>query len=1002
MKQIFSSLIVLVYLSIAVAAPSILKEGAISPGAISIGGTTIADSKSLLDIQSTTKGILLPRMTSAQRTAILTPPAGLMVYDTDLGTEVQYDGAAWRSLANLDGTQTFSNKTLSATNNTISDLADANLSATAAINRSKIAIGTLGRVVMNDPTTGALSESAVTSTELGYLTGTTSSVQTQLNAKASGTDLSNHTSATTSVHGIADTANLATLAGTQTLSNKTLTNPLLSGSLSLEELGTSPAAPPAGQKFVFAKTDGKVYTKDSAGAEKPIGSGTGAGAAELSTVLANSGFEENNPLDGWTLTAGTSAAVTDRIEGEKAVELTLSAVTGTVLTQEVTPGPSLAGSNLEFTLYVKTALANVQVCAMNAGAEAFCGNVSSSNLWAPVKLNFPAPSSGTIGIRLKSTASVTGSIKVDGAYVGMNRNVGIVSTARALGEVFAVSDATCPVGSIAAEGNSLSTTDYPELFAKLQYTHGGSGGSFNIPDTRGVFIRGSGSQTINGQTYSTTLGAKQNDATQRNGLSLTDPGHSHNLKVADSGSATSEARPDRPSGTFNHNSGYVSSSTTGITINDGDGETRPANVALKYCIQHAAPAEQAVRPHLVNAFAGKTWTTFNHIDFSGAAATGTRTTVTHAAEGANYTLYGIAQNDASQNAQVTATLPAGEYVAQFTALMRAVTGAGGQTADCMFDVYDGTNVIASAYISASTQANASVEDTSTISAPFKLTSQATKTFTVRMAKVGGDVSGQCQVYHGGMMSLVVKPVTQNVPAPLLVNSVVSPDYGGVTRINTARSITSSVTLGETDETVMVDASGGAVTVALPAAASFKGKRFTIKKSDSSGWPVTIGGTIDGFVNFPIEGQHNWIEVQSDGGSWRKVAQHMIVKFRSPNNTTSRANGWTNPVTGWTGSPVVDNASGWDGANNRYVVQVPGRYWLHAAYNPEGNGTGGRGAAVTGCDTGGGQGTADTFAFQTSCVINLNVGDHIYHMTYQSSGGTRTTNLSQFSLERISD
>jgi hypothetical protein len=45
-----------------------------------------------------------------------------------------------------------------------------------------------------------------------------------------GTDLSDHTSATTSVHGIADTANLVTLAGNQTLTNKTLTSPTLNGS----------------------------------------------------------------------------------------------------------------------------------------------------------------------------------------------------------------------------------------------------------------------------------------------------------------------------------------------------------------------------------------------------------------------------------------------------------------------------------------------------------------------------------------------------------------------------------------------------------------------------------------------------------------------------------------------------------------------------------------------------------------------------------------------------
>ncbi|OCB73412.1 hypothetical protein B0A79_19650 [Flavobacterium piscis] len=47
-------------------------------------GTTTPDATSILDINSTEKGILAPRMTTAQRTAITTPAQGLLVYDTDL------------------------------------------------------------------------------------------------------------------------------------------------------------------------------------------------------------------------------------------------------------------------------------------------------------------------------------------------------------------------------------------------------------------------------------------------------------------------------------------------------------------------------------------------------------------------------------------------------------------------------------------------------------------------------------------------------------------------------------------------------------------------------------------------------------------------------------------------------------------------------------------------------------------------------------------------------
>ena len=50
----------------------------------------------------------------------------------------------------------------------------------------------------------------VSDTEIGYLNGVTSGIQTQLDAKGASTDITNHTSATTNVHGIADTSLLAT------------------------------------------------------------------------------------------------------------------------------------------------------------------------------------------------------------------------------------------------------------------------------------------------------------------------------------------------------------------------------------------------------------------------------------------------------------------------------------------------------------------------------------------------------------------------------------------------------------------------------------------------------------------------------------------------------------------------------------------------------------------------------------------------------------------------
>ena len=64
-------------------------------------GTTTPDPSAALDITSTTKGLLIPRMTNAQRQAISSPVAGLMVFVTDFdgGRFMFYNGTEWGTLS---------------------------------------------------------------------------------------------------------------------------------------------------------------------------------------------------------------------------------------------------------------------------------------------------------------------------------------------------------------------------------------------------------------------------------------------------------------------------------------------------------------------------------------------------------------------------------------------------------------------------------------------------------------------------------------------------------------------------------------------------------------------------------------------------------------------------------------------------------------------------------------------------------------------------------------
>jgi len=68
--------------------------------------TNTPDASSALEIESTTGGILIPRMTETQRDAIVSPASGLMIYQTD---EVSgfyfYNGTGWTKIDGVAGPQ---------------------------------------------------------------------------------------------------------------------------------------------------------------------------------------------------------------------------------------------------------------------------------------------------------------------------------------------------------------------------------------------------------------------------------------------------------------------------------------------------------------------------------------------------------------------------------------------------------------------------------------------------------------------------------------------------------------------------------------------------------------------------------------------------------------------------------------------------------------------------------------------------------------------------------
>jgi hypothetical protein len=64
-------------------------------GGLIVGNAGNRPASAILEIRSTTKGFLPPRMTTTEKNAIATPVAGLMVYDTTLNLISVFNGTIW-------------------------------------------------------------------------------------------------------------------------------------------------------------------------------------------------------------------------------------------------------------------------------------------------------------------------------------------------------------------------------------------------------------------------------------------------------------------------------------------------------------------------------------------------------------------------------------------------------------------------------------------------------------------------------------------------------------------------------------------------------------------------------------------------------------------------------------------------------------------------------------------------------------------------------------------
>ncbi len=167
-------------------------------------------------------------------------------------------------------------------------------------------------------------------------------------------------------------------------------------------------------------------------------------------------------------------------------------------------------------------------------------------------------------------------------YLGGNAEAGFTP----IGTIIAVMGNSAPTNYLACNGQVVNIADYPELanyflaqFGSRNKFGGDGTTTFGIPDLRGEFLRGTGTNGHTGQGGGSSVGTHQN-STQIPVYAL----DSSTLGVFDNGTYNYPRNPDAVIDRTNSRRNFSSSGTMSVSDIESTVTVRPTNTSVLFCI----------------------------------------------------------------------------------------------------------------------------------------------------------------------------------------------------------------------------------------------------------------------------------------------------------------------------------------------------------------------------------------------------------------------------------